>query len=146
MRVPVLVCLLLYLVVEMIGGQLAAVDWAAVTPLMLASAVTQAMLVVSVLVAALVTADLTRHRWRPRLHTLLRRRTRRHTGWWTVQRHDDDYAEVVGVTSWRPEPPALPPGSPAAPPTAPYAPPTYVAGGTPARTGRPFPEDDGALL
>jgi hypothetical protein len=64
-----------------------------------------------------------------------------------VHRHDDDYyAEVVGVTSWRPVPPALPAGSPAVPPTATYAPPTYAVSGSPARSGRPFPEDGGTLL
>jgi hypothetical protein len=143
MRVPVLVYLLLYLVVEMIGAQLAAVDWAAITPLMVASAVTQAMLVVSVLVAILVTADLTKHRWRPALHTWLHEHARPHTGWWRTHRPDDDfYAEVVGVTSWRTEPPALPLGSP----TAAHASPTYAATGIPAPARRPFPEDDGTLL
>ena len=147
MRVPVLIYLLLYLVFEMIGAQLAAVDWAAITPLMIASAVTHAMLVVSVLVAVLVVGDLTKHRWRPVLHTWMHEFARPHTGWWGAHGHDDDYyAEVVGVTSWRPEPLALPMGSPAAPPTATYETPTYAVNGTPPRTRRPFPEDDGTLL
>jgi hypothetical protein len=146
MRVSVLVYVLLYLVVEMIGAKLAAVAWAKITPLMVASAVTDALLVVSVLVAALVAADLTKHRWRPALHTWLHEHARPHTGWWGSHRHFDDYAEVVGVTSWRPQPLALPMGSPAASPTATYVPPTYAVTGTPARTGRPFPEDDGTLL
>ncbi len=148
MRISVLVYVLLYLVVEMIGAQLAAVEWAQITPLMVASAVTDAMLVVAVLVAVLVTADLTQHRWRPALHTWLHEHARPHTGWWGAHRHhhDDNYAEVVGVTSWRPAPPALPAGSPPVPPTATYAPPTYAVNGTPAGTGRPFPEDDGTLL
>jgi hypothetical protein len=147
MRVSVLVYVLLYLVVEMIGAQLAAVDWAAITPLMVASAVTHAMLVVSVLVAVLVTADLTKHRWRPALHTWLHEHARSHTGWWGAHHHDDDYyAEVVGVTSWRAEPRALPMGLPAALPTATYAPPTYAVPGTSAQPSRPFPEDDGTLL
>jgi hypothetical protein len=149
MRVSVLVYVLLYLVVEMIGAQLAEVDWAAITPLMVASAVTHAMLVVSVLVAVLVGADLTKHRWRPLVHTWMHDLRRPHTGWWGAHRHhdgDDDYAEVIGVTSWRPEPLALPMGSPAAEPTATYVPPTYAVSGTPAATGRRFPEDDGTLL
>jgi hypothetical protein len=147
MRVPVLVYLLLYLVVELIGAQLAAVDWAAITPLMVASAVTHAMLVVSVLVAVLVTADLTKDRWRPAVHTWVHEHARPRAGWWGAHRSDDDvYAEVVGVTSWRPEPPALPMGSPASAPTATYAPPTYAATGTPAPVRRAFPEDDGTLL
>ena len=148
MRVPVLVYVLLYLVFEMIGAQLAAVEWGTITPLMVASAVTDAMLIVAVIVAVLVTADLTKHRWRPLLHTWLHEHARPHSGWWGGHRHnhDDGYAEVVGVTSWRPEPLALPVGSPAVPPTATYATPTYAVSGVPARTGRPFPEDDGTLL
>ena len=147
MRVSVLVYVLLYLVVEMIGAQLAEVDWAAITPLMVASAVTHAMLVVSVLVAVLVAADLTKHRWRPLVHTWMHDLRRPHTGWWGARRHDgDDYAEVIGVTSWRPEPLALPMGSPAAEPTATSVPPPSAVSGTPAAPGRPFPEDDGTLL
>ncbi len=147
MRVPVLVYVLLYLVVEMIGAQLAAVEWARVTPLMVASAVADAMLIVAVLVAALVAADLTKHRWRPVVHTWLHEHAHPHHGWWGAHRRDDGYyAEVVGVTSWRPEPAALPVGSPLVPPTATYAEPTYAVGGMPPRTGRPFPEDDGTLL
>jgi hypothetical protein len=148
MRISVLVYVLLYLVMEMIGAQLAAVKWAQITPLMVASAVTDALLVVSVIVAVLVTADLTKHRWRPVLHTWLHEHARPHTRWWGAHRHDheDDYAEVVGVRSWRPAPLALPMGSPAAAPTATYAPPTYAVSGTPTSSGRPFPEDDGTLL
>jgi hypothetical protein len=149
-RVWVLVYVLLYLVVEMIGTQLAAVDWAAITPLMVASAVTHAMLVVSVIVAVLVTADLTKHRWRPLVHGWMHELRRPHTGWWGPHGHPDDgwYGSdgVIGVPSWRPERLALPMGSPAAPPTATYAAPTYVAGGAPPPGGRPFPEDDGTLL
>ena len=151
MRVPVLVYVLLYLVVEMIGAQLAAVEWQQITPLMVASAVTDAMLIVAVLVAALVAADLTKHRWRPALHTWMHEHAHRHSGWWGRHVHDGDddgyaYAEVVDVPSWRPEPLALPAGSPASPPTATYASPTYAVSGTPSGAGRPFPEDDGHLL
>lgn len=152
MRVPVLVYVLLYLVVEMIGAQLAAVEWQRITPLMVAAAVTDALLVVSVLVAALVTGDLTKHRWRPALHTWLHDHARPHAGWWGTHRHQDAdgygsrTGEVIDVPSWRPEPLALPAGSPSAAPTATYAAPTYAVSGTPARGGRPFPEDPGRLL
>jgi hypothetical protein len=142
-----LVYVLLYLVVEMIGAQLAAVEWGAITPLMIASAVTDAMLVVAVIVAVLVAADLSKHRWHPAVHTWLHEHARPHTGWWGAHRHDDAYyAEVVGVTSWRQERPALPVGSAAVPPSATYVPPTYAVGGTPTPTTRPFPDDDGRLL
>ena len=148
MRVPVMAYVLLYLVVELIGAQLAAVAWGQITPLMVASAVTDAMLIVAVLVAALVAADLTKHRWRPALHTWMHERAHRHSAWWGRHAHEDgsEYAEVIDVASWRPEPLALPVGSPAFPPTATYAPPTYAAIGTPSSSGRPFPEDDGHLL
>ena len=149
MRVPVLVYVLLYVVLEMIGAQLAAVEWEHVTPLMVASAVTDALLVVSVLVAVLVGADLTEHRWRPVLHTWLHRYAQPHVRWWGRHRHpgpDDVDDGVIDVRSWRPEPQALPAGSPAVAPTATYAAPTYAVTGTPVRTGRPFPEDDGRLL
>jgi hypothetical protein len=150
MRVPVLVYVLLYLVFEMIGAQLEEVAWSEITPLMVASAVTDAMLIVSVVVAVLVAADLTKHKWRPVLHRYLHEHGHPHSGWWGGHRHhhhdNEIYAEVVGVTSWRPQPAALPMGSPAAPPTATYAAPTYAVNGTPPRSGRPFPEDDGRLL
>lgn len=147
MRVPVLVYALLYLVVELIGSRLAAVEWARVTPLMVASAVTDALLVVAVLVAALVAADLSKHRWRPALDEWLSDARRFGSGPWGSSADDPcAEAEVVGVTSWRAEPLALPMGSPAAPPTATYATPTYAVSGTPSAPGRPFPEDDGRLL
>ena len=150
MRVPVLVYALLYLVFELIGAQLAAVDWALITPLMVASAVTDALVVVAVLVAALVTADLTKHRWRPLAHSWLHAYAQPHSGWWGAHRHDHhrhpDDAPVVGVPSWRPERLALPMGSPSAAPTATYAAPTYAVSGTPAPPGRPFPEDDDRML
>jgi hypothetical protein len=153
-RVPVLVYLLLYLVVEMIGAQLAAVRWATLTPLMVAAAVVDAVLVVAVLVAALVAADLTRHRWRPVVHSWLHHHGLAHSDWWGAHRHVHDghpaadpvAGPVVGVRSWRPEPLALPAGSSAAAPTASYAAPTYTVGGTPPRPTRPFPDDDGRLL
>ena len=155
MRVPVLVYVLLYLVVELIGAQLAAVEWQYVTPLMVAAAVTDALLVVSVLVAGLVAADLTKHRWRPALQTWVHERPRPHGGWWGALRSEGpggpgwfsaSDGDVIDVRSWRPEPLALPAGSPAAAPTATYAAPTYAVSGTPGRAARPFPEDDGRLL
>lgn len=146
MRVPALVYVLVYLVVELIGAQLAAVEWRHITALMVAAAVADALLVVAVLVAGLVTADLTKHRWRPVVHTWLHEHARPHAGWWGAHRHHEDGCEVVEVTSWRPEPLALPVGSPAVPPTVTFVAPTYAVNGAVARSGRPFPEDDGRLL
>jgi hypothetical protein len=153
MRVPVLVYALLYLVFELIGAQLAAVDWARITPLMVASAVTDALVVVAVLVAVLVAADLSKHRWRPLVHSWLHAYAQPHSGWWGAHRphhhhgHEHlDGAPVVGVPSWRRERLALPMGSPSAAPTARYAAPTYAVSGSPAPPARPFPEDDDRML
>ena len=145
MRVPLLVCVLLYLAVELLGARLAAVDWTLVTPLMVASAVADALLVVSVLVAVLVVGDLTKHRWRPALRSRLRSRATTSTGWPGGQRRGrDDHAEVVGVPSWRPVPAAPQTGSTTAASTGTYE--TYAVRGGPARPGRPFPVDDGTLI
>ena len=147
MRIPILIYVLLYLVVELIGAQLAAVEWGRITPLQVASAVADAMLVVAVLAAVLVAADLTKHRWRPAMHAWLDEHARPHTGRRCANGHDhDDRAGAVSVHSWRAEPAALLVGSPAVTPTATYTEPTYAASGTPGHTGRPFPEDDGTLL
>jgi hypothetical protein len=147
MRVPVLIYVLLYLVVELIGAQLAAVEWGRITPLMVASALADAMLVVAVLVAVLVSADLTKHRWRPAMHSWLHEHDRPHAGRRGAHGRDhDDPARTVSVSSWRAERAALPVSSPPVPLTATYAEPTYAVSGTPARTGRPFPENDGTLL
>jgi hypothetical protein len=147
MRVPVLVYVLLYLVVELIGAQLAAVEWGRITPLMAASAVADAMLVVAVLAAVLVSADLMKRRWWPAMRTWLHERGRPHAGRRGAHGRDpEDRAGTVGVRSWRAERVALPVRSPAVAPTATYAEPTYAVSGTPARTGRPFPENDGTLL
>ena len=81
MRVPVLVYVLLYLVFEMIGAQLEQVEWSEITPLMVASAVTDAMLIVAVLIAVLIGTDLTKHRWRPLLHAWLHEHARSHSAW-----------------------------------------------------------------
>ena len=122
---------------------------AAAVPVPVAAVLVAAALALAVLVGA----DLTKHRWRPLVHSWMHELRRPHAGWWGPHAHrhadgvwDDDYAEVVEVRSWRPEPLALPMGSPAAEPTSTYVAPTYaVSGGAPS-PGRPFPEDDGTLL
>lgn len=149
MRIAFVVYGLLYLVIEMIVHQLEAAAWGQVSPLMIATAITDAMLVVAVLAAVLVAADLTKHRWRPVVHGWMHRHDAAHGQWWEVD-GAADYAEVVDVRSWRPEPrtsvPALPAASPSGPDrTARRDGPTYA---TATSTGSPrrFPEDDGRLL
>lgn len=149
MRIAFVVYGLLYLVIEMIVHQLEAVAWREVSPLLIATAITDAMLVVAVLAAVLVAADLTKHRWRPLVHGWMHRHHAAHGRWWEVD-GDTDYAEVVDVRSWRPEPrtpaAALPAAAPSAPDrTARRDGPTYA---TATSTGSPrrFPEDDGRLL
>jgi hypothetical protein len=140
MRVPLLVLVLLSLVVELFGARLAAVDWSLVTPLMVASAAIDALLVVAVLVGLLVAADLMRHR---RRHGQARPHAEPRGG---RGQSSQDRSDVLGIHSWRPAPAALPLGAPAAAPTATYAEPTYGMSGGPVRVRRPFPEDDGTLL
>jgi hypothetical protein len=145
-RMSFLVYGLLYLVIEMIGHQLESVAWREISPLLIATAVTDAMLVVSVLAAVLVAGDLTKHRWRPVLHGWMHRHDAAHGDWWESD-DEHEYAEVVDVTSWRAEPlalPAAPSSGPAA--TARHEGPTYATAGTAAGSARPFPEDDGRLL
>ena len=140
MRVWLVVYGALYVVVEMTGSALSSVGWPRITALDVASAVTDAFLVVSVVLAGLLALHLAARRWGPQLLTAA---------------PAGDPAETVraapiGVRSWRAEPAALP----AAPAPAP-APlrGTYQVGAygsrAPRRSGRTaptFPEEPGALL
>src|SRR4051795_2191382 len=64
MRVAFLVYGVLYVVIEIVGYQLERVSWPEITALDVATAVTNALLTVAVLVAALVALDVLGHRWR----------------------------------------------------------------------------------
>lgn len=132
MRFSFVLYIALYVIVEMIGYQLSLVRWSQITPLMVATAVTDAMLLVAVAVATLLAADLTRPRWQPALAAWARARTAGPEVEWIDE-------GPLDVRSWRPGPRALPAGP--APRTAPVAYGTYARAGT-----RPFPEDDGRLL
>jgi hypothetical protein len=111
MRIAFWVYGLLYVLVEVIGHGLETVGWVHLTPLDVAQAVTDAVLVVTVVLAVLVAAQLGAERWR------------RSMAAWQAERADeaetllDDVAPspLITVTSWRPEPLALPAGPTPAP-------------------------------
>jgi hypothetical protein len=129
MRISFAVYAALYLVVELVGHQLESIGWPRISALDVATAITDACLLVAVATAVLVGLDLGIRRWRAAALTAREER----------QAEEDRVAqEPIEVTSWRAEPPALPAG-----PSAPAVPVSDYAG-TPAP--RPFPEGPGRLL
>jgi hypothetical protein len=133
-RVSFLVYGALYVVIEMIGQQLEDVGWPRITPLDVATAVTDALLTVAVCAAVLVAIDLGAHRWRRSLHAWHQERLR------LAEHSRDD--EPIGVTSWRPEPLALPSAAPSVPAGATF----YTPSTTPRTYGPPYPEEPARLL
>ena len=99
MRMAIVVYGVLYVVIEVVGYQLEQVSWPAVTALDVATALTDAFLTVTVLVAVLVAADVLGHRWRRRLALQRLEQARLATAEWADP-------GVLDVTSWRAEPPA----------------------------------------
>jgi hypothetical protein len=143
MRVSFLVYGVLYVAVEIIGTQLEQVGWARIDPLDVASALTDALLFIVVCIALLVASDVARQRWGPALVAWHQERLRAHAESQAEVVWDD---EPIGVTSWRPEPIALPAG-PAAAPTPPPGGGTYATSTYGPRTpGHSFPEEPGHLL
>jgi hypothetical protein len=142
MRVSFSVYGVLYVVIELVGHQLDTVGWPRVTPLHVAAALIDAFLFVVICLAVVVAVDLAKQRWGPALAAWHRERLRAHAEAHAEVVRDD---RPIGVTSWRPEPIALPAGPrPAAP--APgggtYAPATYGL----RASGQPFSEEPGRLL
>ncbi len=106
MRISFAVYGVLYVVIEMVGYQLELIGWPQITALDVASALTNALLWVALVVATLVALDVVGDRWRRHLREQQREIAwvsswRRRQGW------DDDDAPIT-VTSWRPPMPALP--------------------------------------
>jgi hypothetical protein len=137
MRLSFVLYAALYVVVEIVVHELSQVSWPQLTPLMVATAATDALLMVAVAVALLVTLDLTRPRWQPAVANWVETRLPRPSLAWAHQAPDSG---PIDVPSWRSEPAALPAGVPVPSRAAPggtYGPPTRA---------RPFPEDDGRLL
>jgi hypothetical protein len=137
MRLSFVLYAALYVVVEIVVHELSQASWPQLTPLMVATAATDALLMVAVAVAVLVTLDVTRPRWQPVVTHWLGTRLPRPSFAWAHEAADDG---PIDVRSWRSEPAPLPAGAPRSPRAAPggtYGPPT---------TARPFPDDDGRLL
>jgi hypothetical protein len=130
-RVSFLVYGVLYVVVEIVGAQIEAIGWPQLTALDVATAVANACLTVAVGIAVLVGMDVGGRRWRRSLEAWREERTRLEAAPWEAP-------GPITVSSWRPEPLALPAGRSWEPvPGGDYA--------VPSR-GRPFPEDPGRLL
>ena len=136
MRVSFLVYGVLYVAFEIVGHQLETVGWPDITPLDVASALTDALLVIVICIALLVGFDVGRQKWGPALRAWNEERLRlaaeaeQEKAWADVSWDD----EPIGVRSWRSEPLALP--APAAGATF-YTPSTY---------GPPFPEEPGPQI
>ena len=135
MRVSFLVYGVLYVAFEIVGHQLETVGWPQITPLDVATALTDALLAIVICIALVVAVDLGRARWGPALRAWNQERLRlaaeAKADTWDDVTWDD---EPIGVRSWRSEPLALP--APAAGATF-YTPSTY---------GPPFPEVPGRQL
>ena len=99
MRVAIVVYGVLYVVIEVVGYQLEQVSWPAITALDVATALTNAFLTVTVLVAVLVAVDVLGHRWRRRLALQRLEEARIATAAWADP-------GTLDVTSWRAEPAA----------------------------------------
>jgi len=143
-RVSILLYVVLYVVVEVVSARLEAIGWPRLTALDVATAAANACLTVAVGVALLVVADVYGPHWRRRLATRREQRAR-------LPETSTDPAGPITVSSWRPEPLALPagPSSRTAATTGRPRPGRDAADNgdyaVPAR-GRPFPQDPGRLL
>lgn len=132
MRLSFLVYGVVYVVIELIGSALEDVGWARVTPLDVATAVTDACLAVALVLAGLLAVKLGVQRW----GTTAR-------GWWDAlgdgrtQVVWDD--EPIGVRSWRPGQQELTTADPA-PSGGTYAGNPYTF------AGRRWPADPGRQL
>jgi hypothetical protein len=100
MRLSFLVYGVVYVVIEIVGHRLETVGWPRITALDVATAVTDAFLVVSIALAALLAAKLAAQRW-----------GRSVRAWWDALGDASDVWEdprPIGVRSWRAEPRELP--------------------------------------
>jgi hypothetical protein len=131
-RVSLLVYGVLYVVMEMVGHELAVVGWAQITTLDVATALTDAFLAVAICAAVLLAGSLGLRRWQQV------RAERADLVDPPVEAHWDD--EPIEVTAWRPTPEEL--AEPALPPAAGG---TY-RGNPYAYGGRRWPSDPGRQL
>ena len=96
MRVSFLVYGVLYVVIEMIGAALEDVGWGRITGLDVATAITNACLAVTLVLAGLLAVKLGIQRWGATVR-----------GWWEELGHQPEIVrdeEPIGVRSWRPAP------------------------------------------
>ncbi len=119
MRVSFLVYGVLYVVAEIVGAQIEAIGWPQLTALDVATAVANACLTVAVGIAVLVGADVGGRRWHRSMLAWREERARLAAESW-------DEPGTITVSSWRPEPLALPAG-----PTPRYPAPTGPLDGGP---------------
>jgi hypothetical protein len=129
-RVSFLVYGVLYVVIEIVGQQLEQVGWPEITPLDVATAVTDAFLLVAVGLAVLLATKLGAQRWGPSLRARWDALGPPEAAW-------DD--EPIEVASWRPAPLALPPAAPP-PPQGTYTGDPYSV------AGYRYPQKPGRLL
>ncbi len=138
LRVVCVVCV----VSEMVRHQLGRVGWARITPLDVAAALVDTLLVIVLAIAAVVAFDLVRRRWA----LLLRARQTRQL--LHAQPTELAQTELITVASWRPQLGSAdslrtaPVARSCRPPT--YAPPTYGARAT--GYSRRYTEDPGRQL
>ncbi|MGY1644474.1 hypothetical protein ACI782_25510 [Geodermatophilus sp. SYSU D00703] len=133
MRSSFVVYGVLYVVVELVGHQLEGIGWPRLTPLDVATAVTDACLTVAVGIAVLVAMDVGGRRWRRAVQDRREERLQAAEQYWAEQ-------PPIEVHSWRGEPLALPAGRVASPgvPSPDYS--------RAPSSGRAFPEEPGRLL
>ena len=140
MRVSFLVYGVLYVAFEIVGYHLETVGWPQITPLDVATALTDALLAIVICIALVVGVDVGRQRWGPALLEWNVERLRRAA----EAEQEKSLAEVtwddepIGVRSWRPEPLALPASAPTPSPAG-----TFY---TPSTYGPPFPEEPGRQI
>jgi hypothetical protein len=129
-RISFLVYGVLYVVVEMIGYRLGQLGWVDISAMDVATAVTDACLAVSLVLAALLGAKLAAERWGAPVRS-----------WWDSLGHPDvvlDDGAPVDPTYWRPSPLTVTAERVEAPPQPTYAGNPYSFGGHrwPADRGR----------
>jgi hypothetical protein len=134
MRVSLAVYGVLYVVLEVVGYQLGQIGWTDISALDVATAVTDALLILAVCAAVLVCLDL----------AVQRRRRSTDTRRPAADESNDEVSgevwdEASGVTAWRPAPLAV--TSERAEP-----PPTQYEGNPYSFAGHRFPKDPGRLL
>jgi hypothetical protein len=130
-RVSFLVYGVLYVVLEVVGYHLEQVGWADVSGLDVATALTDALLVVAVGAAALLALDLGARRWRRSMEAWHLQRAELHGEIWDEQ-HDP---------SWRPAPLSVTAERVEQPPARPR-----FTGNPYSFAGHRFPKDPGTLL